>query len=706
MNLNAVNRSVTLLSRLFDPDKSTQAFLQPTKGKPVFSENPKQELPRCKPESAGISSAALAAFLRQLHSNPQLRMHAVTVLRHGTIVCEAAFGAQDVRIPKYTFSACKSIVSLCIGILVGDGVLSVEDKIVDLFPDRVTAMTKMRLGSLCVRDLLTMRSGIVFNEIECHTNEDWVKCFLGSAVSGEIGTTFSYNSLNTYLLSAIVCRKSGMTLSQFAEKRLFGVLGITDFFWETCPAGIEKGGWGLYLRQEDMAKLGLLVLHGGAWKTDGPNPTEIPIIDTAYIKDAVTAQVEAPAEYGDYDYGYQIWVGRKGKPHMWLFNGMLGQNVLIFPDTDVVVVSNAGNDELFQQSPYYAITAEFFGTPTSHAILAENSIPDIQSVKVQKAYQDFCLACLQIREHTEEELHAAETKAKIASSAPAPTPTAKAAADKQESSEKEAEPKAFLSQITSLFHHHPNPEMQKSDTAEKMQEVRQPVRLPDTAAPFLDQTFCVPTPTPTPPSSPNAADTAAPSPSDAAIFKEISNSSAASIGLLPLILQAIQNAYTKGFVSLSFTKIVSDGDEQLLVTYREQEDTHVFSAGITKSVRSTCSFCGIPFRIAAACRFTTDEDERPVCILRIDFLETPCSRVIKLFLNPVPHAPDTPDAVLRQEETPGTNLIAQALINQKDQLSEQPVIGGAMEMIDNAYLSYKVKRTLAPEIGLIRKNQT
>lgn len=674
MNLNAVNRAVTLLTRLFDPQKPTQAFLPPTAGKPVFSETPKPYLPRVQPEAVGVSSHAVADFLLALDTHPALNMHGVTVLHRGRILCEASFGAQDIRIPKYTFSACKSVVSLCIGILIGDGMLSLSDKLVDLFPDRVNPMAKMRLGNLCVKDLLTMRSGIVFNELECQTDEDWIKCFLNSATSGEIGATFSYNSLNTYMLSAILCKKTGMSLSAFAEKRLFAPLGITEFFWETCPMGIERGGWGLYLSQEDMAKLGMLVLHEGRWSDRAAlgyalsddmciatqelsndthkevcNVTQI--VPQDYIRDAVTAHAATPHECGDFDYGYQIWVGRDAFGPAYLFNGMLGQNVLIFPQTDTVIVSNAGNDEFFQTTPYYGIARAYFAAPNA-------------------------LAFAQPEPDGSRHLQAVLYRIGEPISAPAkqlPTDSAPHAAQQNA-----PRPRGFLDNLRTLFRSTNTPTAPTVPVSAEQEKPR--LRLPPEAKPFLDRTFTV---------APNkdAPDT----------LREN------AVGLLPVVLQTVHNAYTRGLRSLSFSRIVSGGCEQLLVTYREQEDTHVFPAALPgeRSLRSTCTFCGIPFRIAAGCRFSADEDGRPVCILHIDFLETPCSRSVKLFLNTEPHTDEIPDAILRQEETPGASMIARALITQKVQLAAQPIIGGALGIIDDDYLSYRARRMFAPEIGLI-----
>ncbi len=663
MNLNAVNRSVTLLTRMFDAQKPTQAFLPTTAGKPVFSENAAPFFTRTAPGEVGVSAAAVASFLKQLDTDPALHMHSVMILHKGRVICDAVFGAQDLRIPKYTFSACKSIVSLCIGILVGDGVLSLSDKLTELFPERVNAVSKLRLSGMCVRDLLTMRSGIIFNELECQTEEDWIKGFLNSAVSGEIGVTFSYNSLNTYMLAAIICKKTGKTLTDFVKERLFVPLSITDFFWETCPRGIEKGGWGLYLRPEDMAKLGLLVLHEGRWSdraasgwslsddmcidTHSQTCNVSQIVPSAYIRDAVTAQTATPRDCGDFDYGYQIWVGRESFGHAYLFNGMLGQNVLLFPDTDTVLVSYAGNDEFFQTTPYYRMARDTFSTPASAAF---TGVPDTDAAYLPQTL-------LSIREHTKAETDAlctasdAQTAAPPAAS-PIPQP-----------------PRFFLVSIRQLFRNGKNaPQPESGPTAPP------PTVLPVEAAPFLDRIFTVPES----PMKNNA------------------------VGLLPMVLQTVHNAYSSGFLSLSLSRIVSDGCTQLLITYREKEDTHVFPAGIPgeKSVRSTCTFRGVPFRIAASCRFAQDENARPVCILHIDFLETPCSRIVKLFLNPTPHTDATPDAILRQEEAPGADMIASVLISQKGQFAAQPIIGGALDIIDDDYLSYRTRRIFAPEIGL------
>ena len=351
MNLTTASRTLQLLARIFDTQSATEAFLPTAAEKPALPlTEPLQPFPRATPESQGISSRHLRCFLEELNQGRELYMQDVMVLRNGQVLCEAAFGAQDLRSAKYTFSACKSVVSLAVGLLVDDGLLSVEEPVADIFDD--SGALRRRLKDMSVEDLLTMRSGVQFTEAEALTETDWVRRFLSSAPKGEPGEEFAYNSLNTYMLSAIVRRRAGKGVLELLQERLFGPMGITDVCWERCPMGLEKGGWGLYIRPEDLAKLGQLVLDGGLWRGER-------LISRAYLKQALTAHAVPPETAGDFNYGYQIWVGRR--ENTFLFNGMLGQNVLGFLDSGILVVTNAGANTDFQESRYFEIVSRYFG---------------------------------------------------------------------------------------------------------------------------------------------------------------------------------------------------------------------------------------------------------------------------------------------------------------------------------------------------------
>ena len=190
-----------------------------------------------------------------------------------------------------------------------------------------------------------MRMGVV-------SGNDWVDSFLNAPVKGTPGEAFEYNSMNTYLLSAIIQERTGMKMVDYLRPRLFEPLGIRKVFWESCPAGITKGGWGLFLCPEDAAKLGVMYVNGG--KFEGKQ-----IVPAEWVAASTSVHATPPEKMGKYGYGYQVWM--EERPGSFAFNGMLGQNVLGYPDTGVVIVTNAGSNELFQTCEMLDIVRKYFG---------------------------------------------------------------------------------------------------------------------------------------------------------------------------------------------------------------------------------------------------------------------------------------------------------------------------------------------------------
>lgn len=176
-----------------------------------------------------------------------------------------------------------------------------------------------------------------------------MKGYLEAFCHHEPGTYFEYNSMNTYMLSAIITEITGETMLDYLKPRLFAPLGITRVFWETCPKGKNKGGWGLFLCVEDMAKLGQLYLDGGKWKGQQVIPED-------WVRESVDAKVVPPEDTGFPGYGYQIWACKRAG--QFAFNGMLGQNVFVYPDVDMVVVTTAGNEVLFNSNALQDVLEE------------------------------------------------------------------------------------------------------------------------------------------------------------------------------------------------------------------------------------------------------------------------------------------------------------------------------------------------------------
>lgn len=323
-----------------------------------------QAFVRATPESQGISSDLFAALLRELDASKDTEMHHFMALRHGKVICECNFAPYPKGMWHITHSMCKSITGMAIGMLIEEGKLKLDENIYDIFSDQINALSKIFRPVITVENLLTMTSGVTFNESGIVSGNDWLGSFLNASVNGKPGTEFQYNSLNTYVLSAIVTKRTGETLTEYLTPRLFAPLGITKYYWETCPKGITKGGWGLFLCAEDMAKLGQLYLQRGKWNGQQ-------LVSEYWIEISTARHLKT--QNGTYGYGYQLWMEQR--PGSFEYNGMLGQNVIIYPDMDMVLVTNAGNKEMFQDCIMLNIIRKYFPVNYHPAdVLPENPL--------------------------------------------------------------------------------------------------------------------------------------------------------------------------------------------------------------------------------------------------------------------------------------------------------------------------------------------
>lgn len=323
-----------------------------------------QAFVRATPESQGISSDLFAALLRELNASKDTEMHHFMALRHGKVICECNFAPYPKGMWHITHSMCKSITGMAIGMLIEEEKLKLDENIYDIFSDHINAFSKIFRPVITVENLLTMTSGVTFNESGIVSGNDWLGSFLNASVNGKPGTEFQYNSLNTYVLSAIVTKRTGETLTEYLTPRLFGPLGITKYYWETCPKGITKGGWGLFLCAEDMAKLGQLYLQRGKWNGQQ-------LVSEYWIEISTARHLKTQND--TYGYGYQLWMEQR--PGSFEYNGMLGQNVIIYPDMDMVLVTNAGNKEMFQDCIMLNIIRKYFPVNYHPAdVLPENPL--------------------------------------------------------------------------------------------------------------------------------------------------------------------------------------------------------------------------------------------------------------------------------------------------------------------------------------------
>ena len=282
------------------------------------------DLERATPESQGIKSATLVSLFDQLTTLKNVDIHSVMVLRHGKVVGEIYPTPFDAKYKHTMYSCSKTFVSAAIGLAIEENRLRLDDRITPLFATDLPAEISKELASITVRDLLTMQAGIEPDWNMRNIRRDWVHGYLSKPVSTP-GKAFKYDSLCTYMLSAIVQKVTGKTLLEYLRPRLFEPMNIWDVEWEVSPEGYNTGGWGLHIQAESLAKFGQLLLNGGEWAGRQVLPKN-------WVKEMMTRQVEA----GNEDYGYQIWMC--DYPGAWRADGAYGQYVIVVPSKDMVVV--------------------------------------------------------------------------------------------------------------------------------------------------------------------------------------------------------------------------------------------------------------------------------------------------------------------------------------------------------------------------------
>ncbi len=307
--------------------------------------------PRSAPEDVGVDSTRLQAFLTEYASMTELRPHALMIMKDDKIILETEFYPYRNDTWHVSHSLCKSITALAVGLCIDDGIFTLDDKLVDIFPKRAFNLdTKQK--DITIRTLLNMSASVAFNEFGSALSEDWIDSYFSAAIKNTPGTKFSYNSMNSYMLSACIREKTGVDMFDLLNERIFHSMEITEVFWEKCPRGITKGGWGLYMKIEDLMKFASLFLSGGVWQ-------EKRLISEAWIREMTKKQIETPESSNKHGYGFQVW--GSVRPDSYQFNGMLGQNLIVFPDIKMAIATYSGSSEFFPNGKLMALIERHFG---------------------------------------------------------------------------------------------------------------------------------------------------------------------------------------------------------------------------------------------------------------------------------------------------------------------------------------------------------
>jgi len=314
-------------------------------------------LPRSTPEMQGISSEGISKFMQAIKDSRQ-EFHSLMILRHGHVVAEGWWDPHSSEHRQQLYSLSKSFTGTAIGLAVGEGLISVDDPVINFFPDILPDPVSDNLAALKIRHLLSMTVGhgkdsILILEASA-PGVPWEKTFLSLPVVFEPGSQFMYNSGASFMLSAIIKKVTGQPAHQYLKARLYNPLNITNTTWGANWEGINMGASHLRMPTEDIAKFGQLYLQNGVWNGNQ-------VISSDWVAQASAKHIDNgknDSSWG-YGYGYQFWLNPSGG---YRADGAFGQYSMILPRQDAVV----------------AITSESISTKDTMQIVWDVLIPEMK----------------------------------------------------------------------------------------------------------------------------------------------------------------------------------------------------------------------------------------------------------------------------------------------------------------------------------------
>jgi CubicO group peptidase (beta-lactamase class C family) len=304
------------------------------------------------PESQGIRSADIDRMVDHIEGS-DLDVHSVIIYRDGTVPVELYFDPFEATTTHNMKSTSKGVISTLVGIALHEGFIeSLDDSVLSYMPEYDDGDPGK--DDITIRDLLTMSAGLKWDENNLNSmytffvSKRIAKRVLDQPLEDTPGTTFTYNTGLTHLLSVVISRASGMSTMEFAEAYLFGPLEIENVQWDTDRDGVHIGGSELFLTPRDMMKLGVLYLNGGVY--DG-----MQVVPASWVEMATSTQITGSFHGASIEYGYLWWLGI-GNPlftyldedDAFMAMGVRGQRILVLPESDTVVLVTADQHDASQ----------------------------------------------------------------------------------------------------------------------------------------------------------------------------------------------------------------------------------------------------------------------------------------------------------------------------------------------------------------------
>jgi CubicO group peptidase (beta-lactamase class C family) len=316
----------------------------------------------------GMDTGKIVALTKLILADKYPNIHSMLICRHGKLIYENYFAGEDVDeatpvgYVNHTIddlhdcrSISKSFTSACIGIAIKQGFIkSIDEPIFSYFRAYAKYFDPAK-RKITIRNLLTMTSGLEWDEtnyndpknsyFQMRASKSPVTFILSCKLSSAPGAVWNYSSGNTQLLGEIIWKATGERLDKYAGKNLFAPLGISKYDWRHMPNNnkMPAAAWGLRLRSRDLVKFGLLYMNNGKWG-------DTQILDSAWVKQSLSAQVPRPSESPNVlrGYGFQFWtdllIQQQYKTDIPWATGYGGQLIFFWRSMDILVVFTGWND--------------------------------------------------------------------------------------------------------------------------------------------------------------------------------------------------------------------------------------------------------------------------------------------------------------------------------------------------------------------------
>lgn len=332
------------------------------------------------PGTVGLNAEVLAQMLCELEEKAEL--HSIVIVKDDKVVVDGSWAPYDREVPQMMHSLSKTGTSLCVGIAISEGKLSLDDKFVEYVKEDLPENYDRALDRVTVYDLLTMQAGsaacannVYFTALKADWERTWLK---EKRIAEDVGKAFHYDSGCSYTLSKIVSKVMGTTCINLLQERVFSKIGIGHVDWLYSPEGFNTGGWGMYLTARQIARLGQLFQHEGNWNGEQ-------VIPAKWVQEMCLPRIAKPGcEHKVLNgYGYHFHTGEK----LYAAEGAFEQLLICFREIPIVIGITAGTNhelvpDICQKYIYRALETQ--GEAADEGVLAEK----VQSLQLPFASGD------------------------------------------------------------------------------------------------------------------------------------------------------------------------------------------------------------------------------------------------------------------------------------------------------------------------------